>query len=190
MSPGRNGRGTSATRPARQPRAAGDRRQAEAMSPAAQPRSRATQPRARVAEPRPAPRRTTAPHRGAPSTVARPDMPRQRTSAGRRPPAGPPRRPPKRRRPDPSRRLEVILILVLFVLTLVGGKLVQLQGLDRTAYAKMAAKQRLHTVTITAPRGTIVDRNGAPLAQTVDARDVYADPRHVRSEERRVGKEC
>jgi cell division protein FtsI (penicillin-binding protein 3) len=71
------------------------------------------------------------------------------------------------------------LILVLFVLTLVGGKLVQLQGLDRTAYAQMATKQRLHTVTITAPRGTIVDRNGAPLAQTVDARDVYADPRHV-----------
>ena len=65
------------------------------------------------------------------------------------------------------------------MLTLVGGKLVQLQGLDRTAYVKMAAKQRLRTVTITAPRGTIVDRNGAPLAQTVDARDVYADPRHV-----------
>jgi cell division protein FtsI (penicillin-binding protein 3) len=103
-------------------------------------------------------------------------MPKQRT----RPPAGPPpRRRPPRRRPDPCRRLEVILLLVLFVLTLVGGKLVQLQGLDRTAYTKMAAKQRLRTVTITAPRGTIIDRNGAPLAQTVDARDVYADPRHV-----------
>jgi hypothetical protein len=43
---------------------------------------------------------------------------------------------------------------MLFVLTLVGGKLIELQGLDRTAYAQMAAKQRLHTVTITAPRGT------------------------------------
>jgi cell division protein FtsI (penicillin-binding protein 3) len=111
-------------------------------------------------------------------------VPIQRSTGARRPPPPRARRRPPRRRPDPRRRLEVILLLVLFVLTLVGGKLVQLQGLDRTAYTHMAAKQRLHTVTITAPRGTIVDRGGAPLAQTVDARDVYADPRHVVDAER------
>jgi len=119
--------------------------------------------------------------RARPAPRRRPSgVPAQRSTSARRPPPPPrPVRRPARKRPDPRRRLEVILILVLFVLTLVGGKLVQLQGLDRTAYTQMAAKQRLHTVTITAPRGTIVDRNGAPLAQTVDARDVYADPRHV-----------
>ena len=55
----------------------------------------------------------------------------------------------------------------------------QLQGLDGSTYAAMAEKQRLRTITLTAPRGTISDRSGHPLAVTVDARDVYADPREV-----------
>jgi len=69
--------------------------------------------------------------------------------------------------------------VILFVLTLVAGKLLELQGLNRSSYSAMAQHQRLHTVTITAPRGAIVDRNGIPLAETVDARDVYADPHEV-----------
>jgi cell division protein FtsI (penicillin-binding protein 3) len=91
------------------------------------------------------------------------------------------RRPPARRFrvPDPKRRLEAILILSLIVLSLIAGRLVQLQGLDRSTYAAMAERQRLHTVALTAPRGEIVDRDGRPLAETVDARDVYADPTKV-----------
>jgi cell division protein FtsI (penicillin-binding protein 3) len=65
------------------------------------------------------------------------------------------------------------------VLSLIAGRLVQLQGLDRSTYAAMAERQRLHTVALTAPRGEIVDRDGRPLAETVDARDVYADPTKV-----------
>jgi cell division protein FtsI (penicillin-binding protein 3) len=61
----------------------------------------------------------------------------------------------------------------------VAGRLVQLQGLDRSSYAAMAERQRLHTVALSAPRGEIVDRDGRPLAETVDARDVYADPQKV-----------
>ena len=83
------------------------------------------------------------------------------------------------RLPDPKRRLQAILILSLMVLSLIAGRLVQLQGLDRSTYAAMAEKQRLHTVALTAPRGQIVDRDGRPLAETVDARDVYADPAKV-----------
>jgi cell division protein FtsI (penicillin-binding protein 3) len=83
------------------------------------------------------------------------------------------------RRPDPVRRIELILLASLIVLSLVGGRLVQLQGLDRTTYTAMAEKQRLHTVALTAPRGEILDRQGQPLAETVDARDVYADPSKV-----------
>ena len=71
------------------------------------------------------------------------------------------------------------MIVTLIVLSLVAGRLVQLQGLDRSAYAAMAEKQRLHTVALSAPRGEIVDRDGQPLAETVDARDVYADPGKV-----------
>jgi len=84
------------------------------------------------------------------------------------------------RGPDPRYRLSIVLILILFVLTLVAGKLLELQGLNRSAYSAMAERQRLHTVTITAPRGAILDRNGAPLAETVDARDIYADPKEVK----------
>jgi cell division protein FtsI (penicillin-binding protein 3) len=65
------------------------------------------------------------------------------------------------------------------MLSLVGGRLVQLQGLDRTAYAAMAEKQRLRVVELTAHRGAIIDRDGQPLAETVAARDVYADPSKV-----------
>ncbi|HEU5034547.1 MAG TPA: penicillin-binding protein 2 [Mycobacteriales bacterium] len=75
--------------------------------------------------------------------------------------------------------MQFILIGCLIVLSLIGGRLVQLQGLDGTAYAKMAEKQRLHTVALTAPRGPILDRDGQPLAETVDARDIYADPSKV-----------
>ena len=83
------------------------------------------------------------------------------------------------RLPDPKRRLQAILILSLMVLSLIAGRLVQLQGLDSSTYAAMAERQRLHTVALTAPRGEIVDRGGRPLAETVDARDVSADPEKV-----------
>ena len=95
------------------------------------------------------------------------------------PPGGPRRRKPVPPGPDPRFRLSVVLIVILFVLTLVAGKLLELQGLNRSSYSDMAQHQRLHSVTITAPRGAIIDRNGVPLAETVDARDVYADPREV-----------
>jgi cell division protein FtsI (penicillin-binding protein 3) len=92
----------------------------------------------------------------------------------------PPRRPrPGKRGPDPRFRLTVGLIVILFVLSLVAGKLLELQGLNRTSYSAMAQRQRLHTLTITAPRGAILDRSGVPLAETVDARDVYADPHEI-----------
>ena len=84
-----------------------------------------------------------------------------------------------RKRPDPRRRIEVFLIGSLIILSLIAGRLVQLQGLDRTNYTAMAEKQRLHTVGLSAPRGEIVDRDGNPLAETIDARDVYADPEKV-----------
>ena len=101
-----------------------------------------------------------------------PPRPRARSQ-----PPPPPRR--RRRLPDSRFRLSVVLIVILFVLTLVAGKLLELQGLNRAAYSADAERQRLHTVTITAPRGAILDRFGQPLAETVDARDIYADPKEV-----------
>jgi cell division protein FtsI (penicillin-binding protein 3) len=65
------------------------------------------------------------------------------------------------------------------VLSVIGGRLIQLQGLDRSTYATLAQDQRLNKLTLTAVRGDILDREGNPLAETVDARDVVADPTQV-----------
>jgi cell division protein FtsI (penicillin-binding protein 3) len=64
----------------------------------------------------------------------------------------------------------------MMLMSLIAARLVQLQGVDRATYAVAAAAQRLHTVTLTATRGAITDRDGHPLAETVDARDIVADP--------------
>ncbi|HVT19864.1 MAG TPA: penicillin-binding protein 2 [Mycobacteriales bacterium] len=74
------------------------------------------------------------------------------------------------------RRLSAVLVVTMMLMSLIAARLVQLQGVDRETYAVAAAAQRLHTVTLTATRGTITDRNGHPLAETVDARDIVADP--------------
>lgn len=61
-------------------------------------------------------------------------------------------------------------------MSLIAGRLVELQGINRTAYADSAESQQLHTVTLVAKRGAITDRDGHTLAATVDARNVVADP--------------
>jgi cell division protein FtsI (penicillin-binding protein 3) len=98
--------------------------------------------------------------------------PRRRRSV---PPA---RRPPRRRvtRRDPIKRLNVGLLLVAFVLSLFAGRLVQLQGIESKGYAQAAVQQRLSRIDLPAIRGPITFAEGQPLAMTVDARVVYADP--------------
>ena len=56
------------------------------------------------------------------------------------------------------------------------GRLFQLQGVDSSVYASEATKQYEQSETLLAARGSIVDRNGTVLAQSVDARDITADP--------------
>jgi cell division protein FtsI (penicillin-binding protein 3) len=80
----------------------------------------------------------------------------------------------------PRRRIGLALAVLLVLSLLWGGRLLQVQGLDGARYAAMATRQRLDTVTMTAQRGPIVGRHGHPLAVSVDARDVYADPALVR----------
>jgi len=67
------------------------------------------------------------------------------------------------------------------LLLVIGGRLVQLQGVDHTDYSAAAAAQRLTTMTVHALRGPILDRNGTPLAYTSNAQDVTADPKQVRA---------
>jgi cell division protein FtsI (penicillin-binding protein 3) len=68
-------------------------------------------------------------------------------------------------------------VCVLFAV--IGGRLIQLQGVDHANYASAAEAQRVDRVTLNALRGEIVDRNGTPLAYTTNAQDITADPTQI-----------
>jgi cell division protein FtsI (penicillin-binding protein 3) len=93
----------------------------------------------------------------------------------------PRRRPARRTTPlgQPGRRLRGGFAFVLVVIVVLAGRLVWLQGLQATAYAADAMSQRLRTTTLVAPRGEITDRSGQALAQSIDARAVYGEPRII-----------
>ena len=80
---------------------------------------------------------------------------------------------------NPARRLAGGLLGLGVLLSVLGARLVQLQGLDAAGYAVAALDQRRHTFELPAVRGEILDRNGYPLAMNVDSRLVYADPKLV-----------
>jgi cell division protein FtsI (penicillin-binding protein 3) len=81
----------------------------------------------------------------------------------------------RRSRPDGRRRLKGIAIFMGIVLTLFGARLIQIQGLDATAYAASAEQARLKTVALPATRGALTDSDGVPFATTIEARNVTAD---------------
>ncbi|NDU73438.1 peptidoglycan glycosyltransferase [Actinomadura sp. DSM 109109] len=105
--------------------------------------------------------------------------------SGRRPPPG---RPPRSRMPfhrrDPLKRLNVGLLVVAFVLSLFAGRLVQLQTIDSDQYTEQAMLQRMRELTLPAVRGDITDAQGNPLAMTVEARAIFADPSLIKPDKR------
>ena len=82
-------------------------------------------------------------------------------------------------RRTPAHRLLTLFCLLLFALAGVVVRLGVLQVRQAGAYVELGWDQRVRTVTLAADRGEIVDRNGAPLALSLEANDVYADPRYV-----------
>lgn len=85
-------------------------------------------------------------------------------------------RPAGRLRGSSEIRLRVGLIVLAMVLSVFGVRLVQLQGLDPKAYAAKADAEGLVTVPLPATRGSITDRNGVPLAESVSGLMIVADP--------------
>ena len=71
------------------------------------------------------------------------------------------------------------LVFLVVLLTVLGGRLVQLQTFDSKAYSQDALKQRQVVRTLPAMRGAIYDRTGQPLAMSVDARLISANPDEV-----------
>src|SRR5690349_24503585 len=89
-------------------------------------------------------------------------------------PSRPARRPPARG--EPNRRLGIVLLAIVFVLSLFAGRLVQLQGMESGNYRKLAVKEREQTLPLPAMRGNITGANGQVLAMTVATYQVTADP--------------
>ncbi|MGH3544530.1 MAG: peptidoglycan D,D-transpeptidase FtsI family protein [Mycobacteriales bacterium] len=112
------------------------------------------------------------------SPAARPSAPRPTVSASRsrRQPVSPP---PPPRLGNPLRRMRFGLAVALLLFALLGSKLVMLQLSGGRAYAATAAEDRMAHVSLNAPRGTILDRSGAPLARSVPGSAIYADPKYV-----------
>jgi cell division protein FtsI (penicillin-binding protein 3) len=81
-------------------------------------------------------------------------------------------------------RLWASVVVVALLLSVVFIRLIWLQGVDSGGYAVAASAERLHTVTLHAARGSIVDRNGVPLAYTANAKDIVADPSRIAVKDR------
>ena len=79
-------------------------------------------------------------------------------------------------RGTPTVRLNVGFVVIAMLLSVFAARLVQLQGVDPGSYAQMAAAEGQVNVVLPAERGDILDRNGEPLADSVDGLMVVADP--------------
>ena len=78
-----------------------------------------------------------------------------------------------------SGRFVFLLIGLGLLLLVIAGRLVWIQGFAAKAYAAKATQQRMRDIALTARRGTIYDREGEPLAVSVDAPTIYAAPNTV-----------
>jgi cell division protein FtsI (penicillin-binding protein 3) len=83
-----------------------------------------------------------------------------------------------------TNRLTTSFAAVCLLLAIIGGRLVELQGIDHAGLAGAAASQSTVSVALNALRGPILDRNGVPLAYTTDAQDITVDPSQISAADR------
>ena len=78
--------------------------------------------------------------------------------------------------PIVQRRIGVIFLVFFALLVLAAGRTVYLGVLRGSALRKAASDEQLSYEAVTAPRGTITDRNGVDLAVSEPAQEIAADP--------------
>src|SRR5262249_35556074 len=80
-------------------------------------------------------------------------------------------------------RLRIMLLALSVSLwgIVVPTRRVPLQVFERAAYEKQRARQSERTINLDPRRGAILDREGRPLAVSVDAESIYAVPQDVSS---------
>ncbi|HEY8200062.1 MAG TPA: penicillin-binding protein 2 [Actinomycetota bacterium] len=79
----------------------------------------------------------------------------------------------------PGLRLLTLLFFFLAGSGLIGGRLVQVQGLDARRFETLAADQRERRFVLPPQRGSILDRSGGELAMSLDMQTIVANPRFV-----------
>ncbi len=79
----------------------------------------------------------------------------------------------------PNRRIRLLLALFTLAFAATFGRAVWLQAVHAQGLDRLAQGQHHATVTVPAPRGSMVDRHGVDLAIGRRATTVYANPRHI-----------
>ncbi len=84
-----------------------------------------------------------------------------------------------RRGARPALRLFATLAGMSAALALVAAQLVRLQVVNAQTFENLGSRQRVRSIALPAERGTIFDRNMVPLAVSVPARAVFANPQDI-----------
>ncbi len=79
-------------------------------------------------------------------------------------------------RANPARRLGVCSALLILGFGVLAARVGQLQLADGGRYKQLSVNLALHTIPLTAERGSVFDRNGRDLAMSIERTTVYADP--------------
>ena len=99
---------------------------------------------------------------------------------GERPRRRPQVAPPRAFTPgNPSRRIRSWQVISLVLLAIVAVRVIDLQAIQGPELAAAALRDATTTKELPAARGVISDRNGVPLALTVDAVNVTADQTEI-----------
>ena len=79
-------------------------------------------------------------------------------------------------------RVRIIIVGTVFGLLFltVVGRAFYLQILQNENLVKKADKQHQHRIDLTPARGSILDRNGTPLAESIHMDSCYAEPRRIK----------
>lgn len=88
-------------------------------------------------------------------------------------------RPPRSAAALSARRLKVGRIVLVVMLAVATLKLVVVQTVQAGDLREKSARQSTTDIKLPAERGAILDRNGVPLAFSVDARALTANPRQI-----------
>ncbi|TQL72845.1 cell division protein FtsI (penicillin-binding protein 3) [Enteractinococcus coprophilus] len=80
----------------------------------------------------------------------------------------------------PQTRLKVTMVLLMVSLFVLGGRLLFIQGIDAEDQAQQAMDRRTRPVTLAPERGSILDRDGNVMAESVQRYDLVVDQRLVK----------